>query len=93
MHAIRRNVAEISINEGTGFARGISGRKICREISKGTLAAPEQEVAEYIRSSPRERAPPIPRFTATTVTKEKFKEKVVNLERKYEKLEETLVFL
>ena len=75
------------------FARGISWRK----VSTGFYSRPRTTAVARIFAckgiSPRRRAPPTPRFTATTVAKEKFKERVVNLERKYEKLEERLVFL
>ena len=78
IHAIRRDVGlNFSINKGTRVcSRHFRGedlqRSLSGKVSPRTGAVPSKFA--WKRSSPRKRAPPTPRFTATTVSKTKTSE-------------------
>ena len=78
IHAIRRDVGpNFSINEGTRVcSRHFRGEylqgSLSGKVSPRTGAVPSKFA--WKRSSPRKRAPPTPRFTATTVAKRKASE-------------------
>ena len=81
-HSRRRNPKDPCYKERCWVAFSINeGTRLCSRSLKGNFSRHRTEgmpsIFAWKRSSPRKRAPPTPRFTATTVEKEKFNEKVV----------------
>ena len=78
IHAIRRDVGQnFSINEGTRVcSRHFRGEDLQRRLSGKVSPSTGAVTSKFAwkQSSPRKRAPPTPRFTATTVAKRKASE-------------------